>query len=56
MTNEQAMKDAIDAARISHGWMLATIKYQADQHEVEYSDELKLAIATQELLENLDKG
>ena len=48
------LEEALEQAKISHTWMLKSIKHGSDETSGgNYSDDLKHAIAVQEILEAL---
>ena len=49
--SKSALVEIIRLAKISHTWMLKDIRYRSDEFGVGNSDELKQAIAVQELLD-----
>lgn len=52
MITKAQLQDIVSEAKVSHSWLLKSIKHKADElSKGNYSQELKHAIAVQELLE-----
>ncbi len=55
--SRETLEEALRQAKISNDWMLKTIRHKADETSGgNYSDELKHAIQTQEMLEKITES